>query len=164
MMRKYFAYGSNMCTARLQERVPSARPIGIAVLRGWKFVCNNISKDDSAKASIEEFEGGKVWGGLFEFDEKHENCLDKAEGVNSKTYKKQKITVELDDGSIVDNVLTYIGEKPVKDKKPYDWYLKYIVCGAKEHGLPRDYIDILEHIEMQEDNRLCSEKKKKCCR
>jgi len=31
----YFAYGSNMLTARLQERCSSARPLGTAIARGF---------------------------------------------------------------------------------------------------------------------------------
>ncbi|TNF88372.1 MAG: gamma-glutamylcyclotransferase, partial [Gammaproteobacteria bacterium] len=33
----YFAYGSNMSPARLQARVPSARPLGVYRLKGHRL-------------------------------------------------------------------------------------------------------------------------------
>lgn len=160
-MAHYFAYGSNMCTARLQERVPSAKPIGRAVLKGWKFICNNKSSDCSAKASIEECAGEEVRGVLFEFDD-DELELDRHEGFCT-TYNKKLITVIKDDGTMENDVMTYVGKKPKKEIKPYDWYMKYIICGADEHELLGDYIQKLKLIETKEDKRSCNEKGKKCC-
>ena len=44
-----FAYGSNMPSARLRGRCPSARAIGIAELRGHELRWHKRSKDGSGK-------------------------------------------------------------------------------------------------------------------
>ncbi len=47
---RYFAYGSNMLTARLHERVPSATPIGIGQLEGHALRWDKRSwRDGSGK-------------------------------------------------------------------------------------------------------------------
>ena len=47
-----FAYGSNMPSARLRGRCPSARAIGIAELRGHELRWHKRSKDGSGKCDI----------------------------------------------------------------------------------------------------------------
>ena len=34
----YFAYGSNMNPERIRQRIPDARPVGRATLKGWRLV------------------------------------------------------------------------------------------------------------------------------
>ena len=48
----YFAYGSNLKTERMKERIPSAMVKGISTLRGYQFKLNKLGKDGSAKANI----------------------------------------------------------------------------------------------------------------
>lgn len=54
----YFAYGSNMSSARLRARVPSCRPIGIAFLPGHELRFHKRSKDGSGKCDAFQVEGG----------------------------------------------------------------------------------------------------------
>ena len=44
---KYFAYGSNMSLARLQERVPSARKLEIVTLKNHQLRFNMSGTDGS---------------------------------------------------------------------------------------------------------------------
>jgi hypothetical protein len=48
----YFAYGSNMLTARLRERCPSARPLGLAAAPGYGVAFNKQGMDGSGKATL----------------------------------------------------------------------------------------------------------------
>jgi hypothetical protein len=48
---EYFAYGSNMETARLRERMPSAKPLGVAKLSGHELRFHKRSKDGSGKCN-----------------------------------------------------------------------------------------------------------------
>jgi integrase len=45
----YFAYGSNMCTGRLRQRVPSANPVRVAKLLNHAFRFHKRSGDLSGK-------------------------------------------------------------------------------------------------------------------
>lgn len=49
-----FAYGSNMLTARLRERVSSARPVGTACLPGFSLRWHKVSVDRSGKCDVVE--------------------------------------------------------------------------------------------------------------
>lgn len=35
--------------------------------------------------------------------------------------------------------------------KPYSWYLRFVVEGAKQHGLPEEYVATLEAVRAIED-------------
>ena len=64
----YFAYGSNMLTARLRERTPSATPIGIGRLTGHVLSWDKRSRaDGSGKCDAEAtgHERDVIWGVLF---------------------------------------------------------------------------------------------------
>ena len=54
----YFAYGSNLNPERMRRRIPDARPVGRATLRGWRLV-------ERLYADIEKARGGRVEGVLY---------------------------------------------------------------------------------------------------
>jgi AIG2-like family len=137
----YFAYGSNMSTERLRERMPSCKPIGIATLPGHALRFHKRSVDKSAKCNA--FASGNddsVIGVLFSFDPAERAKLDNAEGVGSG-YEHAMVTVINDKGRRR-KVLTYLATSDYIDDslKPYGWYKDFVVAGGKEHGLPPEYI------------------------
>lgn len=141
-LTEYFAYGSNMSTQRLRGRTPSARPIGIATLPGHSLRFHKVSKDGSGKcdAASSLDEGAAVIGVLFAFNPAERGALDRAEGAG-KGYEARAVTVINADGRRR-KVLTYIAapEAINGSLKPYDWYKEHVVAGAREHGLPEDYV------------------------
>ena len=96
----YFAYGSNMCTGRLAERVGTPNQIGLAKPVEYDLRFHKRSSDSSGKADA--YQTGRqediVWGVLFEFDESKKPRLDEAEGVGAG-YNEVCITVEDEDGN-----------------------------------------------------------------
>ncbi|SMD15116.1 gamma-glutamylcyclotransferase family protein [Rhizobium sp. RU36D] len=149
----YFAYGSNMSTARLRERMPRCEPIGIATLPGHTLRFHKRSIDGSGKCNA--FKSGyedSVLGVLFSFDPAERNKLDKAEGVGSG-YVHATVTVINEKGDRR-KVLTYLATTDYIDDtlKPYDWYKDFVVAGAKEHNLPADYVGkYIESVEAVAD-------------
>ena len=135
-----------MSTTRLRDRIPAAQPIGMAVLDGYEFKCNKISQDGSSKGNISLRKDAFTWGVVFEIPEAALAGLDKAEGG----YKRISVSVSIGGQSMVCE--TYISEK-ISIEPPYDWYMKYIVDGARENGLPNEYILALSHIPVKEDKR-----------
>ena len=89
MKFKYFAYGSNMWTPRLRERVPSAEPMGIASVAGYRLRFHKRSIDGSAKCNA--FYTGNnanvVWGVVFDILQAEKANLDRAEGLSPKGYR-----------------------------------------------------------------------------
>jgi gamma-glutamylcyclotransferase (GGCT)/AIG2-like uncharacterized protein YtfP len=143
---EYFAYGSNMATARLRERMPSAKPLGVATLSGHALRFHKRSKDGSGKcnAFATDDDENAVIGVLFSFDPAERRNLDAAEGAG-KGYDASMVTVVNNKGRRR-KVLTYIASNEAIDEslKPYGWYKDHVLAGGREHGLPRNYID--EHI------------------
>jgi len=156
-----FAYGSNMNINRLKKRVPSANKICTASLDGYSFAFNKKSKDGSVKGNIEQTNNAndKVWGVVFEIDEKEKKKLDDAEGLG-KGYNETMVNVLGADRQLI-NVQVYIADSDAIDNSlhPYDWYKEYVVSGAKENKLPESYINKLESSQATED--LDKERKQK---
>ena len=135
----YFAYGSNMSSVRLCSRVTSPELIGSAFLKDVRMLFNKCSKDGSGKANLEESLGDVTWGALYEIDVQDLDRLDKAESG----YDRVTIQVVKPDGNVV-NAVTYVSTNLTDDPSAYEWYKDFILSGAKEGGLPKDYIAYLE--------------------
>ena len=142
-----------MSSKRLRERVPSAKPIARGILRCHRLAFHKKSKkDESGKCDIVVSSASDVvWGRVYEFDDKQKKCLDRAEGLNYGYWKK-RVTVELDCGSTVCADTYYADPKKTNPcLKPYTWYVRHVLIGAKEAHLPSDYIKCIEAVDTQED-------------
>ena len=146
----YFAYGSNMSCKRLQKRVSTAKSKGKAVLRSHRLEFHKVSKDGSGKCDIEPSnKSDVVCGRLYHIDDGEKKHLDYYEGLGYG-YDKKCVSVELDSGQTV-RAMTYYATKKDCTLKPYTWYIKHILIGAKEAYLPLDYIKKIEEVEAKED-------------
>lgn len=144
-----FAYGSNMLSARLKERCPSARPLGVAQLPGHELRWHKRSRDGSGKCDVARVESDQaVFGVVYEIDAHEKTDLDRAEGLGNR-YDEKDGTVMLNGTAVA--VSIYVATKTDPVRKPYAWYKALVVAGAKEHGLPTPYITSLEAVETSED-------------
>ncbi|MDQ3819655.1 MAG: gamma-glutamylcyclotransferase [Acidobacteriota bacterium] len=149
---KYFAYGSNLCTNRLRERVPSATFCQKAILYGFTLKFHKRSIDGSAKCNA--FYTGnntdEVHGVIFDIDEEEKQDLDKAEG-RGRGY--DQITIKVNTNGGVEEVFTYVANtKAIDDSlQPYSWYKDLVLSGAKEHSLHKAYIRRLELVQARQD-------------
>jgi gamma-glutamylcyclotransferase len=140
----YFAYGSNMLTERLRERVPSAMPIGIGQLPGHALRWDKRSaRDASGKCDAEAtgLQEDVVWGVVFELDPDEKPALDQAEGLGAG-YLEKNVNVLTDAGSV--RAVTYYATDKDPSLRPYHWYKALVIAGAREHGLPIGYRSRLE--------------------
>lgn len=138
-----FAYGSNMLTARLRERVFSARPVGTACLPGYSLRWHKVSVDGSGKCDVEEdpTPGACVWGVVFAIESAQKDLLDRAEGLGNG-YGERDVSIML--GSATLTAQAYIATRKDSAYLPYDWYKALVVAGAREHALPPDYLAAME--------------------
>ena len=88
MTARYFAYGSNLTSARLVERVPSARAVGPALLRDFRLTLDKRGADGSGKANLAPAPGGSVWGVVYTFDP--------AEWVRLDACEPRYVRIEVD--------------------------------------------------------------------
>lgn len=142
----YFAYGSNMCTARLARRVPTVTPVGPAWLDGHQLRWHLVGGDGSAKCNV--WHTGdpqdRVHGVLFQLDESRLDQLHAAEGP---AYDYLKLTVGRPSGESV-TAATYRGRAEWLEDglTPFVWYHHFVVSGAREHGLPAEWISRLQAV------------------
>jgi cation transport regulator ChaC len=137
----YFAYGSNMWTARLSGRIP-CRFVTIARLPRHKLVFHKHSNDASSKCDA--FETGSdddvVWGVVFDILQSEKTKLDRAEGLG-KGYIEKEVDLITTSGERI-TAVTYYADRMaiVESLSPYTWYKEIVLRGAREHGLPPQYI------------------------
>jgi gamma-glutamylcyclotransferase (GGCT)/AIG2-like uncharacterized protein YtfP len=139
MQALHFAYGSNLCSSRLRERVSSAVGVGRARLPGRRLVTDKLGRDGSGKANLREDSAETVWGALYEIDAAHWAELDACE----LGYSRISLEVVTEAGARL-VAQTYVSETFTADPVPFAWYKRLVVEGAREHGLPADYVARLE--------------------
>lgn len=144
----YFAYGSNMLTARLQapERCPSASPLGVAELRGHELRWHKRSKKDgSGKCDIAASTApdASMFGVLYEIANPEKSALDHEEGLN-KGYEAVDVALLFNGTSLLARSYRATDTDPAL--RPYTWYHALVITGAKQHGLPAEYVAGLESV------------------
>jgi gamma-glutamylcyclotransferase (GGCT)/AIG2-like uncharacterized protein YtfP len=138
MRALYFAYGSNLSSARLRLRVASARVVGAACLRGYRLTCDKRGADGSGKANLCSDAAGRVWGAVYALDPADWPVLDACETL----YTRIGVRVEARDRELT--AQTYRSDALTGDPVPFAWYRRLILEGAREHDLPEDYLRALE--------------------
>lgn len=145
--RLYFAYGSNMYSTRMRQRVPSAEIVDTARLPGYMIVFRKHGRDGSAKCDLEPLEPATAWGVVYQLPVDELPALDAAEGEG---YRREPVVVAARDGLL--HAFTYRARPDwTTDAPPFDWYLELVLAGAREHGLPAVYLAGLAETETRPD-------------
>jgi gamma-glutamylcyclotransferase (GGCT)/AIG2-like uncharacterized protein YtfP len=145
---KYFAYGSNMLLRRLLARVPGARSLGRAVLRGHRLAWHKVNVDGSGKCDIVEEADSSVWGVLYEIDPGEKPGLDRAEGLG-RGYSEKSVRVEHGEDEV--DASTYYATSTDDSLLPYRWYRDIVLRGAEQNGLPEQYLEAIREEEAARD-------------
>lgn len=160
MSETVFAYGSNMCSGRFRAYGVSPEGVGrAAILPGHRLVFDKKSADDdSGKANIAAHGGSDVWGVLYTVSDVDLDKLDKGEGG----YRRERLSLRLADNTNTD-AWVYVAKKPRNDPslRPYTWYKRFLVEGAREHSLPKEYIAELERIDAVADTNVRRDREKR---
>lgn len=135
-MDLYFAYGSNMSSQRLLERIPRARARAAARLRGMRLTMNKRGKDGSGKANLVIDARCEVWGVVYEVLTDDWPILDRFEWG----YIRRRDEVWIGDDRV--GVHLYVAHAPLTSDalRPFDWYRDHMTAGAREHGLPESVL------------------------
>lgn len=148
----YFAYGSNMSSARLIARTPSAQAIATAHLPKYNLGYTKLGVDASGKCGIKltNNPAHRVYGVLFKIKQTEKEALDVFEGLGF-VYTDQEVTV-YDENNQAKQAITYVPLSEDKGLQPWDWYKQHVVRGAYEFNLPKPYIEALEAVEAMPDS------------
>ena len=131
----YFAYGSNMSRARLIARVPGAGQAGIARLEGFELRFDKPGRDGTAKANLVPAAGRVVWGVVWTVAALDWTALDAFE----PGYERVSLDV-VDAGERARRAQSYLYRGPRLAEPPLREYAVHLLDGAREHGLPEDYV------------------------
>jgi gamma-glutamylcyclotransferase len=140
----YFAYGSNMSSRRLKERVPTARAIGIGFVEGRRLAFHKLGVDGSGKCDIPESDdpSNRVYGVLYEILESDWMSLDRAEGEGTH-YHRVRMMVSRPNQSGVEAYVYVADPGQIRaDLKPTAEYRQHVLDGVREHSVPVNWHDL----------------------
>ncbi len=133
----HFAYGSNMSTALMRRRCPSAVALGQARLTGWRYV---ITRD--GYGSVVPASGDEVYGVLWRLGPRDLAALNAYESLASGLYRRRMLNVLYRGRRF--SALTYLGRDGAGGR-PKPGYQDLVVAAAREWDLPASYVRALRH-------------------
>lgn len=145
-----FCYGSNMSHRRLQARIPSARFVAVAELPAHRLRFHKSAGDGSAKCDAEETGNpeDRVIGVVYEIADAEKHDLDRHEALGFG-YDEKQVVLKSAKGAL--HAWMYYATRINNSLKPFHWYKDHVLIGARENGLPTDYIARIEAVESVDD-------------
>ena len=144
MTRAYrvFSYGSNLAIARIEERVGPVVVVASGRLDRHGLRFHKAGRDGSGKADA--FATGSaddaVYGAVYEMSAEAKRRLDRFEGLG-RDYLEKDVTIVAATGD-VDASLYYAHPSRIDPAVvPFDWYLRLVIDGARQHRLPAPYVE-----------------------
>ncbi len=154
----YFAYGSNLSRATFVER-RAMQPLAAhpARLDGFRLTFDlPVGPGERGVANLLAAPAASVWGVCYQLDHAACEILDRTEGVHLGYYGRHDVETVTPDGVRL-AAFAYLGERRVVGRKPSARYIGLLLAGAREHGLPAEWIAALEAYELAIDERLPTE-------
>ena len=146
----YFAYGSNMQSRQMLERCPDSERADVARLADHRLAFTRYSKRRASwVADIVQASGSEVWGVLYRISATDRDRLDVNEG-HPTAYRREHTGVVTADGRPLD-AWTYRVVNKQPEGSPATAYWRLLVEGAREHGLPQEYVSYLEALARSDD-------------
>lgn len=145
----YFAFGANMHDSAFLER-RRMQPIQwrVGSIKGYRlrFNLDGWPRGKTAPANVQASPGAKVWGVIYHITRRELVLLDATEGVPGFGYRHLWVEAEDTLGTRL-NVVTYMADGKEHDGNPSLRYITLLRDGARAHGLPDHYIELLEAVE-----------------
>lgn len=124
-----------MCRAQMGARCPTAKPLGVAILRHWRFVIGV-----EGHGSIEPHPGAIVRGVLWQLGLRDLAAINAYEDGDGGLYIRRVLPVRY--GSSLVPALTYILRRRGRGK-PRPGYVLLVAAAAGAWGLPQTYVEQL---------------------
>jgi gamma-glutamylcyclotransferase len=153
----YFAYGSNLCRATFVER-RGMQPLAVrpARLDGFRLTFDlPVGPGERGVANLVAAPDAHVWGVCYLLTPEAASDLDRTEGVDRGWYCRIDVATVTPDGDTLP-AFAYQGAAHVPERKPSARYIGLLLDGAREHGLPAEWIAELEGFELAVDERLAA--------
>lgn len=138
----YLGYSSNLSPTTMKQRCPDSLFVGIAILKGYKWIINTTSY-----ASIIPSPDDVVYGSLYFLSHRDEVALDTSEGV-PWLYEKQYLDIHrMVNGKEEDKMtkaLAYVDVQRLEEGEIEPDYIVWVQKAMMEGlkiGIPGDYIE-----------------------
>ncbi|MBF0266559.1 MAG: gamma-glutamylcyclotransferase [Gammaproteobacteria bacterium] len=131
----YIAYGSNMSSQRLIDRVGAVEDTFKGYLQGYQLVFNKAAQNGSVYANIKYTGQGQCPFVAYQLTAEQFDSLDGFEGEPNH-YLRTSIEVFAENNNQGHLAYIYLAHpgKIVPEGKPAENYLEYIIDGYKKHG------------------------------
>ncbi len=146
----YFAYGSNLRSVQMNRLCPGCRFLRPARLAGHRLAFTLPDEEwQGGVADVIPAPGHDVWGALYEINAPHLASLDDYEvcypdaDPELSAYVRRTVDVIDADGRLVPEVWGYFVRQPCGHVPPSDLYRNALIEGARERGLPTNYVEIM---------------------
>ena len=130
----YFAFGSNMSSRRLIERVGEVKVVGAAVLPDHRHRFSKRGSDGTGKGNVEPAVGFRVHGVLYRLSLRQLEVLSGYEGG----YRRGQVSVQV--SATLEPAWTFIAHAPEGHIAPAPFYVEHYWTGIREHGIPESYM------------------------
>ena len=128
-------------------RCPDSTFLKIGCRKGWKLVFDGYSADrKGAVVNALPSENDILWGALYEISGEDLKLLDTFEDYPN-SYQREKVAIQCSDNIKV--FAHFYFRKSQKAGNPSKEYLDIVLQGAKECGLPEEYIEkYIAHVQV----------------
>ena len=132
------------------KSLPEAEFVSTATLKSHKVAFSSFTEDVSDEimyggCHLESAPGQTLYGVLYEISDEELVKLDRLTRVEQGRYTKKYPTV-LDGSGKSYNAVAHSIKNPKGPSRPTKDYMDHMIKGAKEHGFPEPYIDMLEKL------------------
>jgi hypothetical protein len=157
---KVFMYGSNMCHTRLKQRAPRwDGSFQVAHLPDHELKFNKRLDAGGWAANVMRSPARRVWGVVVELERHDLAEIDRREGYKSGNgghgehdhYRRTVMKVSSGNGRDLVTVEIYVAQAwmlAAEDELcvPSKSYLRFVLDGANECGLPKDYLRAIRRL------------------
>jgi gamma-glutamylcyclotransferase (GGCT)/AIG2-like uncharacterized protein YtfP len=135
-MTLYFAYGANMERDAMRRRCPGATALGIASLRGWRYVIAQ------GYGSVAPAPGFSVHGVLWRLTPRDLAALNIFECLDSGLYRRAMLTVAFQGPR---RALVFVGRRS-GTRRAMPGYQERLIAAAELWQLPARYVEELRRL------------------
>jgi hypothetical protein len=136
-MTLYFAYGANMERGAMEMRCPGATALGIAALRGYRYL---IAR---GYGSFVRAPGRCVFGVLWRLTPRDLAALNLFENLDSGLYRRATFTVEIAGKRA--RAMIYVGGGGGRPR-PMPGYQERVIASAADWRMPERYLTELRRL------------------
>ena len=97
-------------------------------------------------ADVVEADGAATWGALYEVSAADLDALDAKEFAAEGGYRRRTVEVATPDGERHSAVTYEVVSKEPRELPPKPEYVELLQRGARERGLPQEWIEVLEEL------------------